>query len=604
MLMSKHIKSLLLLIGVLILAIHPVSQGQDSADPIQKRSSSLITLSANGDFLASVNPDSNSVSILSVESGIELLAEIDVGENPSTVTIAPDNDTVYVTSFNNDALSTFSIQAAISGQIGISSISVGNEPYGVIVDPTGTHIYVAESGSGTVAVFESAGLSLVTRVEVGGNPRGLAITEAGDRLYVTDFFTGVLSVVDTELLEVVNTIDLHPESNISLTVILDGTEDFAFVPVTRSNVDNKALTFETTVFPSVSIVDLNSNEELSDFRMNLHIIDEPVSMPIDAVVDNQGRIFILNASSNDISVINLASFESEAHIPTGEHPRGIAISQDGARIFINNTLDGTIRVTDTETFAVLDEIAVTNIPLEEEILLGKILFNSANRPDLAKNQWISCAICHFDGGHDGRTWFFDDGPRNTPSMFGVSETAPFHWSGDLDELADVESTIRNIQLGTGLVDLEMICEPTCDQSEPLSGLSDELDALVAYIETLSLASNPNLSAEPDYLASVERGEAVFLAQETGCASCHNAPLYTDLMRHDVGTATSELETKGSEFDTPSLRGIYSTAPYLHDGSAATLQDVITTNNPEDLHGTTSQLTDEEIEDLIQFLLSL
>ena len=602
--LSKHIKSLTLLFSVLLLAIHPVSQGQDSSDPIQKRSSSLITISPNGDFLVSVNPDSNSVSVMSIVDGIELLAEVGVGENPSTVAIGPDNDTVYVTSFNNDALSTFSILAAASGQVGISSIPVGNEPYGVIASPDGARIYVAESGSGTLAVFESGGLALDSRITLGGNPRGLAITEAGDRLFVTDFFTGVLSVVATESLSVVDQIELHPESNISLTVILDSTEDFAFVPVTRSNVDNRALTFETTVFPSVSIVDLNSNIELSDFRMNLHIIDEPVSMPIDAVLDNQGRIFILNASSNDISIINLASFENEGHIPTGEHPRGIAIAQDGSRIYINNTLDGTVRVTDTETFAVVEEISVTEIPLEDDILLGKILFNSANRTELAKNQWISCAVCHFDGGMDGRTWFFADGPRNTPSMFGVSETLPVHWSGDLDELADVESTIRNIQLGTGLVDLEMICDPTCDQSEPLSGLSEELDALVAYIETLSLPINPNITADESLNSSVARGQELFIAQETGCASCHNAPLYTDLMRHDVGTATSELEVKGSEFDTPSLRGIYSTAPYLHDGSAPSLRDVLTTNNPEDLHGTTSQLTDDEIEDLVNFLLSL
>jgi len=578
-------------------------QGQDPAERIIKRSSSLISVSPSGNLLAVVNPDSNSVSILEIHNELELIAEVSVGVNPGTVTFSLDNTSIYVTSQSEDSLYKFGLSDSLDGHASTTSIGLLDEPFGVITSPDSEHIYVAESGSGTLAVIDANSLGVIDRIELGGNPRGLAITESGDRLYVTDFFTGQLSVIDTHTRQLVSQIELVDDSNISMSVILNEPETFAFLPVTRTDTANQDLTFETTVFPSVSIVDLNADVELENFRMDLDEVDKPVSIPIDAVIGN-GLIYVLNASSNDISVINLATFEREGHIPTGEHPRGIAISQDGTTLFVNNTLEGTVNVIDAASFKRLSDIAVTEIPLDEEILLGKILFNSADQDELAKNQWISCAVCHFDGGMDGRTWFFEDGPRNTTSLFGVKETLPIHWSGDLDELADVESTIRTIQAGTGLVDAEEVCVPSCDQSEPLAGRSRELDALVAYIETLNLPENPNLTTNNSELAVIERGQQIFLSDETGCSACHNAPLYTDLMRHDVGTATSELEMKGSSFDTPSLRGIYGTAPYLHDGSAKSLLDVLTTKNLDDMHGTTSQLLEEEIDALILFLLTL
>ena len=56
-------------------------------------------------------------------------------------------------------------------------------------------------------------------------------------------------------------------------------------------------------------------------------------------------------------------------------------------------------------------------------------------------------------------------------------------------------------------------------------------------------------------------------------------------------------------DTPTLKGIWATAPYLHDGSAATLMDVIG-RNTGDRHGGTSRLTKEEKEDLVEYLLQI
>jgi mono/diheme cytochrome c family protein len=214
---------------------------------------------------------------------------------------------------------------------------------------------------------------------------------------------------------------------------------------------------------------------------------------------------------------------------------------------------------------------------------------------------MSCASCHFDGEHDGRTWIFTAGPRNTTSLRGVADTLPLHWSADRNEIQDFEFTVRTLQAGTGLI---RSGEPHPELAEPNAGRSEDLDALAAY--TLSLQFKPS-----PWTANVERGRSIFNRADVGCAGCHPAPRYTDstlnaapYVVHDVGTGDGPGERMGAAFDTPSLRGIWDTAPYLHDGSAPALRDVLITRNPGDRHGRTSHLSESEIADLIAFLKSL
>jgi len=113
--------------------------------------------------------------------------------------------------------------------------------------------------------------------------------------------------------------------------------------------------------------------------------------------------------------------------------------------------------------------------------------------------------------------------------------------------------------------------------------------------------------------AARRGKALFFSGGVGCATCHAGPRFTDsvlgnFVRHDVGTlgpgSGSRLGQPLDGLDTPSLRGVWDTAPYLHDGSAATLLDVLTTRNPADQHGRTSSLSASLREDLVAFLLSI
>src|SRR5262249_25971956 len=111
----------------------------------------------------------------------------------------------------------------------------------------------------------------------------------------------------------------------------------------------------------------------------------------------------------------------------------------------------------------------------------------------------------------------------------------------------------------------------------------------------------------------QRGKEIFFSKQANCASCHSGPFYTDstprpiseIVRHDVGTGKDDATEKmGPAYDTPTLLGIYKTAPYLHHGKAATLQEVFTKYNPKDQHGKTSQLSAAQMDDLVEFLRAL
>src|SRR5690606_7174503 len=137
------------------------------------------------------------------------------------------------------------------------------------------------------------------------------------------------------------------------------------------------------------------------------------------------------------------------------------------------------------------------------------------------------------------------------------------------------------------------------RSDPLgdakAGLSPELDALAAYIASLDHVNpSPYKNSDGTLTVDGEAGKAVF--QRLGCDFCHAGPAFTDSDRgplHDGGTLTALTGTRMGEplfgIDTPTLLGIWETAPYLHDGSAPTLRDVLTSKNPDDLHGFVSIL---------------
>jgi YVTN family beta-propeller protein len=622
----------LLVVLVFILSGKPATfTAVGNAPTIQvKRSSSAIAITADGTRLIAINPDSNSVSLVDT-AALKLLAEIPVGVDPRTVVVDDAGLTAYVANRGSGTVSVIDLQ----NQRVTAEIAVGTQPYGLLVSPDGRFLYLAEQGSGYLRFIDTSTLQTTRRLFIGDRPSGLALANDGQTLYVTHLLDNKITPVDTRwpylsfLPAIIDqqsgtssapitqpstsaiqaSISLFPDSNLVQSMVLAPDGQTAYIPHTISNSGNRILTFESTVIPLVSLVDLESGLHLTGQQFDLGTLDPPgVGLPFDAAVTPDGaELWVLNAASNDISVIDLASRQLLAHIEVGDNPRGIVLSPDGQKAYINNTLSGTVSVVDTTSYIVTQSIVTTQIPLPPLLLEGKKLFHSSDDPRMSNAQWIACSSCHFDGGHDGRTWFFPfAGPRNTTSLHGMNETYPLRWSGEWDESADSEFAIRRENFGLGLIDGDMHCDllpADCVKPSPNQGRSAELDALAAFMDGLAMPLSPGHRRGEPLSSAEKRGRILFEDPELDCLACHPPPLYSDLLPHDVGTTTGD-ERIGPAYDTPTLRGLYGSAPYFHDGSAATLNEALTRSSSGDEHDLSGRLSEPEMNDLIQYLLAL
>jgi YVTN family beta-propeller protein len=550
------------------------------------------------------------------------------------VALSSDGTTAYVANQGSDSLSVVDVVARTV----IAVVAAGDRPVGVALSPDGRFLAVSELGEDTIRFIDANSLATLSVRAVPDRPCGLAFTPDGRTLLVTHLLTGEVTLLPVlpyaSYLPLVfsdtavslgsppptssrqtshgapTTIRTWPNVAPAPAVVINGAGTRAYLPQTMANGLGLNTQFDTSLFPKVSVLNLETEEHQTSEHISLPETDRPIGLPWDvALARADSELWVVNAASNDISVINISDPTRplrQAHIPVADNPRGIVISPDGARAYVNNTLAGTVSVIDATSYKVTSVITVTQIPLPPLLLRGKQLFHSSDSTELARAQWISCNSCHIEGEHDGRTWLLQFAghvpigarsiiTRNTTSLLGMIETYPLRWSAEWNESADSEFAIRMEQFGTGLIQGEM--HPPL--GDPNQGRSTDLDALAAFIDSLAVPA-PTHPLAP----AGQRGREIFESAATGCASCHPGPLYTDLQVHDVGTADAYGEWFGPRIDTPTLRLLSDSAPYLHDGSAGTLLELLTTANPGDKHGVTSHLNQEELQDLIAFLLAI
>ncbi len=578
--------------------VKPAPAGFSIAPSSGGVSSSALAMTPDGLWLLAVNPDSASMTMLLAASPV-VQSEVRVGAAPQTVAVSPDGRLAYVA---NQGDGTISLIDLIKKSV-VQTISIGGRPYGVVAGRSG--IFVSDAERWEIIKLEPRTLRVVSRVPVAPFPMGLALTGDERHILSTHHLSGTVTVLDASTMRVSGAVGTGLSSGLSQQVVLSPDGKRAYLPQTRSNPSNTAPLFDGMLWPIVNVLDLSAGEVLNKETLFLDSIDRSGALPLSAALSSDGAVlFAANAASNDISIINLRSRTAKGHIDIGAFPNGLVLSKDGRTLYANNTLDGTLSVIDVDKATETAWVPITRILLSAQVLRGKRLFHSSASPRLSRDKWISCASCHAaGGGADGRTWLgLPDGPRNTPALWSASRTMPLHWSGDFGELQDVEKTIRTIQGGTGLMDQYHDAAGSSN-----AGVSEDLDALVAYLRTLDASLSPCAAPDGSLRAPALRGQAHF--KRLGCATCHAPPLYTDRSLHEVGTGDPALERnrRGTTFDTPSLLGLWATSPYFHDGSAGTLREVLKPAHPRrapDPHAAGSRLTSAETADLILFLRSL
>ncbi len=410
-------------------------------------SNSLVTLS-NG-RVATVNMLTDSVAVMDVRAN-ELIVEIAVGDDPRSIDVTPDGTRLLVTNFGDDSLSVVDLES----QTLIATYEIGTQPYAVITD-NDESAFISLQGDNRVIEIELATGDILQDIPTPDMPTGLAIW--GDFLYVTHFHSGQISLIYLPVADVVRTISTGDNSGLSQFIYVDHRNGLAYVPQSITYPDNPTPTFDRIIRPRILVIDLAQMRILRERTIWLDIADRPVNMPFSVVLNvAQGRLFVVNAGSADLSIIDLASGLAIEHTALSGNPRGITLSGDSTVLYVQSAVDSSVSIIETRFYSVTDTIPSTlNLP-DLETQVGATLFHTANDVQVSGTAYLSCASCHFDGASDGRDWF------------GVSTSAFDELSDDFD----LNNHIITSTYGDGF-----------DEES-----SFELSALVNYM--MSLRANP------------------------------------------------------------------------------------------------------------------
>ena len=553
--------------------------------------SSTIAIAEESEIVAVIKPEAKSLSIISTKDW-STIKIINLNSKPTSIAYDGDIEGFFIGFESNSSL--LLISSLNFEQL--SHLPLAQTPTRILT--TKNYLLVTSKIAGSLDIYDKYNLTLLKKIHIGGSPSGITYISEKDVVYVPDLLQGMINVISLAQLSIINKIDMGSTATLTESVIFDENYEFGYVPQTYQNTDNQNLQFDTAVFPSLSIINLKTNENLRKRRLGLDIVDQPVGIPLTGLIFN-GYLFIANYASNDLSILYLDTLTLAAHIELGFTPFGLATDKKNELVLVNNTLDETISIIDGNSLALIEHIKVAEMDESSQLIQGQRLFNNSDDPRLAKDQWIACATCHFEGGNDGASWFFPDGKRNTPSLFNSVQTAPFHWNGDLNEIQDVEFTIQDLMAGHGLSGGQPNCTPNCSLDKSNAGRSDDLDALANYVNSLQFPiAFTQMSALANFSAYTN-GKAIFESEETECITCHTPPNYTDNKNH-----LSDLSSPGGlkrVLNTPSLLGLRDSAPYLHDGSAKTLSQVIQLSAQTQNHGKIKHLTNKQSGDLLIFL---
>lgn len=620
------------------------SQGPSAAPDGLPSVSAPLALSPDGSTLWVVNPDAGSVTAVDTTT-LRAAAPRPVGTEPWSIALTPTGDVVVA----NKASSSLSILS--DGRR--TDLPVGAEPAGLALSPTGRYAFVALSTSEAVAVVDLGRLGVLGLVSVGPWPWAIAVTDDGD---ADDLDESVVVshrlarlrpggaegrddgkegwVTRVPLSDLAEAAAGHDHLPASATTALIGPYEFGHA----NGLDGLAVygerlyvahllnspefprDFETTVSAAITSVPVVGDPAGGGEGLRLHLNDESFSTPVNhptgiAVPPDGLSLYVTLGGSDAVMGIDL-SLEGGPRLigfwRTGSNPRGIVLSPDGSRAYVLNYLSRDVSVLDLSDRVGRSELArvpVVGETLPPAELRGKVLFHNASSARLSRLGWIACATCHLGGGSDGTTWQTPDGPRQSMPLWDLAGTAPFHASATRDEVQDFERDIEELMGGSGLAPGAYRVE----LGEPNGGLSEDLDVLAEYVLHGIRTPEPPL-VDPELALA---GRALYA--ELGCDSCHGGPNWTlsalpgpvgslgadgaaavsEVLR-DVGTFDPTADVLGADgFDVPTLLGLHATAPYLHDGSAPTLTDVMA----DEAHAG-RLLTGGEIEALSVFLLSI
>jgi YVTN family beta-propeller protein len=586
-----------------------------------------LAVSKDGSRLYVVAQEGNALITVDAEQK-KVINKIAVGELPHSVVLSHDGQKAYVSNQWADNVSVIDLATSKV----VDTLQTANGPAGLAISADGKMLYAVNTYSSNVSVIDLETGEEQKRLDVGNNPTGIQLSPEKKVLFVTSRRAVIapygepvktdmtlLNDSSRRIAEYKTLESAHIAENVAFTP----SGDLAIVTLIRPKNLVPSIQVERGFMMNYGI---GIFEQKKDGRTIQLLLDEPNAYyadPFDIVITPDGKeAFVSNAGVDCISVLDMDSirailatstpemlkgFENNLgvssrfvikRIPTGANPKGMALSPDGKKLYVAEQLQDRISVISTESLAILSTIDLGGPEKITVSRQGRRLF--ANAGHTFQNQY-SCYTCHPDYHEDGLVYNMaskDMGRNltNTQSLREIGKTAPFKWNGKNQTVFKQDG----IRFSTVLTRTEQFSYP-------------DLDAITSFIMT-GIQYPPNLQHNPtgELTEAQLRGKEIFertvdkngkeIPVRNRCITCHPAPYFTNKKLTDVGTLAASDDS--IRFDTPHLNNIYASAPYLHDGRAATLEEIWTKYSPNDRHGVANDLSKIELNEMIEYLKSL
>ena len=580
-----------------------------------------LVANSTGKTLYIAEATAKQVVVFDIASG-KVRKTISLRGEVSGLALAADDSKLYVT------------VAAPKGQVFVidtenyrvtDKISVGHTPTAPVVSPDGKTLYVCNRFNNNVSVIDIASGKETAKISVPREPVAAAITADGKFLFVAnhlpagasdgDYTAAEVSVIDTASNKVVAGIQFPNGSSALRDITISPDHKHAYVThiLARYQLPTTQLDRGWMNTNALTIIDVPGKKILN--TVLLDDVDLGAANPWGVTCTADGKyICVTTAGTHELSVIDRAKLHdklaraaagekvsdassSAKDVPndlsflvmlrrrlklTGNGPRGLVLI--GTKAYVAEYFTDSIGVVDInpDIRPKAKSIALGPKKPMTVVRTGEMFFHDAT---LCFQKWQSCSSCHpSEARVDGFNWdLLNDGlgnPKNTKSLLLAHKTPPAMVTGNRP---DAETAVR-----AGIRHIQFAVRP-----------EEDAVAIDEYLKSLKPVPSPYL-VRGRLSKRAKRGKKLF--KTAGCASCHTPGLYTDLKKYDLGNGRW-LDT-GKSFDTPGLIELWRTAPYLHDGRAETIVDVLKKHNPNNKHGNTSELTGKQIKDLAEFILSL
>ncbi len=565
--------------------------------PERHRSPVAVAVLADHRRVLTANHGADSVSLVDIRRG-KVLAELPCGARPSAIACSADGQRGAVSNLWSGTISLLEIGPAQLRAVG--QIDVGAFPRGLVFTPDGQRLYAAAWDE--VLELDWQERRIGRRWPAPREPRQLALSPDGQWLAAASSRSGQVRCwhLPTGQLHWQRTIE--DSFNLrGLAFAADGAVLCSHVvrrdfPVSKDNIEKGCVTDSR-----LTRLALQAEVVPASWQIALDVHGQAVGDPDGLVVANEGKHLALAAAGThelllletaalpwnagdpgDFLAAELQQGERFRRVPLGGRPLGVAVLARDQVVVANYLLDA-LQIVDVPSGRLVRTVSLGS-PAEATLARqGEALFYDAR---LSHNQWFSCHTCHVDGHTCGLNFdtLNDDSygtPKLTPSLYNVTKTGPWTWHGWQPDLgAGVRRSLTTTMFGR----------------EPAPG---QVAALLAFLETLTPPPNPQRGRDGSLSAAAQRGQALFHGK-AACSRCHRPPYYTSAATYDV-----KLEAAGSpqqRWNPPSLIGLYDRGPYLHDGRARTLEELLQRHHvPQQVGG--ERLAAAERADLIAFLLT-